>query len=88
MRHNVRALAYMLSFQELTVKGLEAEINKMTCNHQREITELKQAHQQQLLDALEEARLKHEQIENSIRESCAQDRESIIEKERLAIRER
>lgn len=78
----------MLSFQELTVKGLEAEINKMTCNHQREITELKQAHQQQLLDALEEARLKHEQIENSIRESCAQDRESIIEKERLAIRER
>uniref|UniRef100_A0A0A1XT81 5-azacytidine-induced protein 1 n=1 Tax=Zeugodacus cucurbitae TaxID=28588 RepID=A0A0A1XT81_ZEUCU len=74
--------------KELTVKGLEAEINKMTCNHQRVTTELKQAHQQQLLDALEEARLKHEQIENSIRESCAQDRESIIEKERLAIRER
>uniref|UniRef100_A0A0K8V8E0 5-azacytidine-induced protein 1 n=1 Tax=Bactrocera latifrons TaxID=174628 RepID=A0A0K8V8E0_BACLA len=74
--------------KELTVKGLEAEINKMTCNHQREVNELKQAHQQQLLDSLEEARLKHEQIENSIRESCAQDRESIIEKERLAIRER
>ncbi|XP_012162496.1 centrosomal protein of 131 kDa [Ceratitis capitata] len=74
--------------KELTVKGLEAEINRMTCNHQREINELKQAHQQQLLDSLEEARIKHEQIENSIRESCAQDRESIIEKERLAIRER
>ncbi|XP_014085665.2 centrosomal protein of 131 kDa [Bactrocera oleae] len=74
--------------KELTVKGLEAEINKMTCNHQREVNELKQAQQQQLLDSLEEARLKHEQIENSIRESCAQDRESIIEKERLAIRER
>ncbi|XP_017476876.1 PREDICTED: centrosomal protein of 131 kDa [Rhagoletis zephyria] len=74
--------------KELTVKGLETEINKMTCNHQREVTELKQAHQYQLLNALEEARLKHEQIENSIRESCAQDRESIIEKERLAIRER
>ncbi|KAL7736764.1 hypothetical protein ACLKA6_015615 [Drosophila palustris] len=74
--------------KELTVKGLEAEINKMNCNHQREVTDLKRAHQMQLLDALEEARLKHEQIENGIRESCAQDREAIIEKERNAIRER
>ncbi|XP_034650748.1 centrosomal protein of 131 kDa isoform X2 [Drosophila subobscura] len=74
--------------KELTVKGLEAEINKMNCDHQREVTELKRAHQMQLLDALEEARLKHEQIETGIRESCAQDRESIIEKERTAIRER
>ncbi|XP_068146347.1 centrosomal protein of 131 kDa isoform X2 [Drosophila tropicalis] len=74
--------------KELTVKGLEAEINRMTCEHQREITELKRTHQVQLLDALEEARLKHEQIENGIRETCAQDRESIIEKERTAIRER
>ncbi|XP_075167994.1 centrosomal protein dilatory [Haematobia irritans] len=74
--------------KELTVKGLEAEINKMNCNHQQQITELKRAHQQQLLDALEDARLKHEQIENSIRESCAQDREAIISKERNAIRER
>ncbi|XP_023296263.2 centrosomal protein of 131 kDa isoform X1 [Lucilia cuprina] len=74
--------------KELTVKGLEAEINKMNCNHQKEITELKRAHQQQLLDALEEERLKHEQIEKTIRESCAQDRESIISKERNAIRER
>lgn len=64
------------------------EINKMTCEHQREITELKRAHQQQLLDAVDEARIKHDQIEHSIRESCAQDRETIIEKERSAIRDR
>ncbi|XP_017045402.1 centrosomal protein of 131 kDa [Drosophila ficusphila] len=74
--------------KELTVKGLEAEINKMNCDHQREVTELKRAHQMQLLDALEEARTKHEQIETGIRESCAQDREAVIEKERAAIRER
>ncbi|EDW36665.1 GL14804 [Drosophila persimilis] len=60
----------------------------MNCDHQREVTELKRSHQMQLLDALEEARLKHEQIETGIRESCTQDRESIIEKERTAIRER
>ncbi|XP_055857329.1 centrosomal protein of 131 kDa isoform X2 [Episyrphus balteatus] len=74
--------------KELTVKGLEMEINKMTCDHQREITELKRAHQQQLLDAVDEARIKHDHIENTIRETCAQDREAIIEKERAAIRDR
>ncbi|KAH8375391.1 hypothetical protein KR200_003322, partial [Drosophila serrata] len=82
------AILFQYLFQELTVKGLEAEINKMTCDHQRQVTELKRAHQMQLLDALEEARTKHEQIETSIRESCAQDREAVIEKERTAIRER
>ena len=60
----------------------------MACKHQGEVTELKRSHQQALLDALEEQRMKHEQIENSIRETCAQDRETIIEKERTAIRER
>uniref|UniRef100_A0A1A9WWU9 Centrosomal protein of 131 kDa n=1 Tax=Glossina brevipalpis TaxID=37001 RepID=A0A1A9WWU9_9MUSC len=74
--------------KELTVKGLEAEINKMSTSHLKELTELKSQHQQHLLDALEEARLKHEQIENSIRESCTQDRESVIAKERTVIRER
>ncbi|EDW33360.1 GL22377 [Drosophila persimilis] len=38
----------------------------MNCDHQREVTELKRSHQMQLLDALEEARLKHEQIETGI----------------------
>uniref|UniRef100_A0A1B0C0L0 5-azacytidine-induced protein 1 n=1 Tax=Glossina palpalis gambiensis TaxID=67801 RepID=A0A1B0C0L0_9MUSC len=74
--------------KELTVKGLETEINKMSTCHQKEITEVKNQHQQHLLAALEEARAKHEQIENSIRESCTQDRESIIAKERAVLRER
>lgn len=74
--------------KELTVKGLEAEINKMAANHQREINELKQNHQQQILDAVEEVRLRHEQIENNIRENSAQDREVLIAKERNAIIER
>uniref|UniRef100_A0A1A9UD99 5-azacytidine-induced protein 1 n=1 Tax=Glossina austeni TaxID=7395 RepID=A0A1A9UD99_GLOAU len=74
--------------KELTVKGLEAEINKMSICHQKDLTELKSQHQQQLLTASEEARVKHEQIENSIRESCTQDRESVIAKERTVLRER
>lgn len=60
----------------------------MTCNHQKEITELKRQHQQDLLDAVEEARQKHEIMEMTIRDTYAQDREVAIEKERNAIRER
>lgn len=74
--------------KQLTVKGIEMEINKMTTDHQREVTELKTKYQQQLLDALDEVRIKHEHNENGIREACAQDREALISKERIAIRER
>lgn len=67
---------------------MEQELSKMTCNHQKEITELKRQHQQEILDAVEESRQKHETLEMSIRENYAQDREAAIERERNAIRER
>ncbi|XP_055313157.1 centrosomal protein of 131 kDa isoform X2 [Sitodiplosis mosellana] len=74
--------------KELTVKGLEQEISKITCNHQKEITELKRQHQEEILNAIEEARQKHESLEMGIRETYAKDREVAIEKERNAIRDR
>lgn len=67
---------------------MEAEINKINSQHQQEMSELKRQHQESLTFALDEARMKHEQVENDIRKSCAEDRESVIEKERKAIRER
>lgn len=67
---------------------MEQEISKITCNHQKEITELKRQHQQEILDAVDEARQKHESSETNMRENYAQDREVAIEKERNAIRER
>lgn len=70
------------------MKGLELEINKMTCNHQNELTELKRQLHQDLLDAVDAARHHHENLEMGIRDSYAQDREVSIEKERNAIRER
>lgn len=74
--------------KELTVKGLEHEINKMTDKQSQEISELKRSHQEELLAKTEEARMKFEQMEKNVRESYAEDRESIIEKERNVIRER
>lgn len=74
--------------QELTVKGLELEINQMTAAHHSQTTELRRQQQHDLLQAVEEERHKHEQLESGIREAYALDREAAIEKERNAIRER
>ncbi|XP_055693677.1 centrosomal protein of 131 kDa [Lutzomyia longipalpis] len=74
--------------KELTVKGLEGEIARLTQSHQDELAELRRQHQQELLAAIEETRQKHETVEKAIRESYAEDREAVIEKERIAIRER
>lgn len=60
----------------------------MTSNHQKEITELKRQHQQEILDAVDEVRQKYGTVEKNIREGYVQDREVAIEKERNAIRER
>ncbi|GAB0097121.1 Centrosomal protein of 131 kDa [Sergentomyia squamirostris] len=74
--------------KELTVKGLEGEITRLTQSHQEEIGEMRRQHQQEILAAIEETRQKHELVEKAIRESYAEDREAVIEKERTAIRER
>uniref|UniRef100_A0A1B0D722 Centrosomal protein of 131 kDa n=1 Tax=Phlebotomus papatasi TaxID=29031 RepID=A0A1B0D722_PHLPP len=62
--------------KELTVKGLEGEIARLTQNHQEELAELRRQHQQELLAAIEETRQKHEMVEKAIRESYAEDREA------------
>jgi 5-azacytidine-induced protein 1 len=74
--------------KDLTVKGLELEINRMTTEHKREITEIRAAHKQELQDAVDAAKQRFEQQEKMIRDSYAHDREGAIEKERLAIKER
>lgn len=74
--------------KELTVKGLEQEINRMTEKHKQELADAKRQNQEELHDKLDEARSKFESMEKTIRESCAEDREAVIEKERNAIRER
>lgn len=74
--------------KELTVKGLEAEINRMSEKHKQEIADLRREHQEEVHQKLDAARAKFEAMEKGIRQTCAEDRESVIEKERNAIRER
>lgn len=74
--------------KDLTVKGLEIEINNMIAKHQKEMNEFKSKAQQDVEEAIEVTKLKYEQNEKDIRNSYAQDREGAIERERNAIRER
>uniref|UniRef100_A0A453YZ74 5-azacytidine-induced protein 1 n=1 Tax=Anopheles gambiae TaxID=7165 RepID=A0A453YZ74_ANOGA len=74
--------------KELTVKGLELEINKMTATHQKEIGELKRQHKDEMMCALEELKLQYEQKEADVRQGLVKERESTLERERQALLER
>lgn len=70
------------------MKGVEAEINKMTSNYQKEIADLKHKHQYDIQNTLEEARINYETKETTIRDTYAKDREGAIERERQALQDR
>jgi len=74
--------------KELTVKGLELEINKMSTSHKQEVDAMKRQQQLEVLKAIEETKEKFEKTEKTIRESYADEREQAIERERRAIKER
>uniref|UniRef100_A0A182JUB2 Centrosomal protein of 131 kDa n=1 Tax=Anopheles christyi TaxID=43041 RepID=A0A182JUB2_9DIPT len=74
--------------KELTVKGLELEINKMTATHQKEVGELKRQHKDELMCALEELKLQYEQKEADVRQGLTKERETTLERERQALLER
>lgn len=82
VRENTRKI------KELTVKGLELEINKMTATHQKELAELKRQHKDEMVGAVAELKLQYEQKEADIRQSLLKEREAFIEKERQALLER
>lgn len=60
----------------------------MQSNHQKEMGEVKKQHQKEILDTVDELKLKYDEKEKEIRDSYAKDREGAIERERLAIVER
>ncbi|XP_058067351.1 centrosomal protein of 131 kDa [Anopheles bellator] len=74
--------------KELTVKGLELEINKMTATHQKEIAELKRQSKDELVCALGELKLQYEQKEADVRAGLGKERETSLERERQALLER
>ncbi|XP_053688612.1 centrosomal protein of 131 kDa [Sabethes cyaneus] len=74
--------------KELTVKGLELEINKMTATHQKELAELKRQHKDELMAAVSELKLQYEQKEADIKQSLQKERDAFIERERQTLLDR
>ncbi|XP_055595351.1 centrosomal protein of 131 kDa-like [Uranotaenia lowii] len=74
--------------KELTVKGLEMEINKMTAAHQKDMIELKRQHKEELMCAVSDLKLQYEQKEVDLKQTLMKDREAFIERERQMTLER
>ncbi|XP_058465076.1 centrosomal protein of 131 kDa [Malaya genurostris] len=74
--------------KELTVKGLELEINKMTATHQKEVAELKRQHKDEIICTISDLKLQYEQKEADIRQILQKDRDAFIERERQSLLER
>lgn len=74
----------LIQLQELTVKGLEPELERMAATHQEELAELRRAHQRQLT----EAESGFARRAAALREQEANERQAAVLHEREAARHR
>lgn len=82
----IRYISYtnFIRLQELTVKGLEPELERMAATHQEELAELRRAHQRQLT----EAESGFARRAAALREQEANERQAAVLHEREAARHR
>eukprot|EP01135_Chromosphaera_perkinsii_P003427 Nk52_evm51s242 gene=Nk52_evmTU51s242 len=74
--------------KELTIKGLEPEIQRMVSNHKQELKGVKLTHHQEMMKLKSELTEGYEQKIEEIRAKLMKERDEAEEKERRAARER
>ena len=74
--------------KELTVKGLEPEIQALITKHKNEIKTLKSIHEAELLQADERAAQRYIKITEELRENYEREKESFVQKERDICKQR
>lgn len=84
--YKIHTVSYtnFIRLQELTVKGLEPELERMAATHQEELAELRRAHQRQLT----EAESGFARRAAALREQEANERQAAVLHEREAARHR
>ena len=68
--------------QEMTVKGLEPEIQRLIAKHKEEIKKLKTIHEAELTEADERAGQRYVQMTEQLRDQLAQEKEAACARER------
>ncbi|PAA93717.1 hypothetical protein BOX15_Mlig032023g27, partial [Macrostomum lignano] len=74
--------------KELTVKGLEPEIQAMVARHKQEIQRLRAQHEADLLAADERAGQRYVRLTEELRDQLAQEKDAACAREREAARQR
>jgi 5-azacytidine-induced protein 1 len=74
--------------KEMTVKGLEPEIQALITKHKNEIKALKASHEAELLQADERAAQKYIRITEELRENYEREKEACIQRERDVCKQR
>ncbi|KAJ8038079.1 hypothetical protein HOLleu_19055 [Holothuria leucospilota] len=74
--------------KEITVKGLEPEIQRLIANHKAEIKKIKTIHEAELLQAEERAGQKYIQHTEELREQLAHEKEQACARERELSKQR
>ena len=70
--------------KELTIRGLEPEVQRLVQKHRGEIRDLQEAHREDLRRQTVDITQRHEEYVRSLRERMVRDHEDELEKERLA----
>ncbi|KAK3610710.1 hypothetical protein CHS0354_028100 [Potamilus streckersoni] len=74
--------------KEMTVKGLEPEIQRLIAKHKSEIKKIKQIHEAELLESDERAAQRYVKMTEELREQLAQEKEAAITREREMAKKR
>jgi len=76
-----------LCFQEMTVKGLEPEIQRLIAQHKSELKKVKSIHEAELLASDERASQRYVKLIEELRDQLANEKESACARERQLARE-
>ncbi|XP_076449494.1 centrosomal protein of 131 kDa-like isoform X2 [Babylonia areolata] len=74
--------------KDMTVKGLEPEIQRLIAKHKSEIKKIKQVHEAELLESDERAAQRYVKMTEELRDQLAQEKEAAVARERELGKER
>lgn len=82
------ALKLFFYLQEMTVQGLEPEIQRLIAKHKNEIKKIKQIHEAEILESDERAAQRYVRMTEELRDQLAKEKEAACARERELAKQR